>query len=113
MAESPLKENVKESERSLYRRLGGYDVIAAAIDGMLTRMRADPRFARFTGGRGEESTQRGRQLLIDQLCALSGGPCIYIGRDMKTFAQGTRHQRGRLASQHESHARCHGRTEDS
>ena len=73
---------------SLYRRLGGYDVIASAIDGMLSRMRADPRFARFTGGRGEESTQRGRQLLIDQLCALSGGPCIYIGRDMKTSHKG-------------------------
>ena len=27
-------------------------------------------------------------MLVDQLCALSGGPCIYIGRDMKTSHEG-------------------------
>ena len=28
--------------------------------------------------------KRARQLLVEQLCALTGGPCVYIGRDMKT-----------------------------
>ena len=40
-------------------------------------------FARFGGGRSLDSTQRGRELLISQMCELSGGPCKYIGRDMK------------------------------
>ncbi len=40
-------------------------------------------FARFGGGRSLDSTQRGRELLISQMCELSGGPCKYFGREMK------------------------------
>jgi hemoglobin len=29
-----------------------------------------------------------RQLVVDQLCAATGGPCLYIGRDMKTAHKG-------------------------
>ena len=31
-------------EASLYKRIGGYDVIAAVIDDVFAFMRADPRF---------------------------------------------------------------------
>ena len=72
------------SEQSLYRRLGGYDVIAAVIDDLFAALRADPTFARFGAGRSLDSHARARQLLVDQMCELSGGPCVYIGRDMKT-----------------------------
>ena len=72
---------------SLYQRLGGYDVIAAIIDDLLTRMREDPKFARY-GTRSADSRNRARQLLVDQMCALAGGPCVYIGRDMKTAHTG-------------------------
>ena len=41
-------------------------------------------FGRFTGGRSQDSLKRARQLLVDQLCSLTGGPYVYIGRDMKT-----------------------------
>jgi hemoglobin len=78
---SPLVE-------TLYRRLGGYDVIAAVIDEFLSLFRSDPRFARFGGGRSLDSHQRARQLLVDQMCSLAGGPCVYIGRDMKTAHAG-------------------------
>jgi len=71
------------SEETLYRRLGGYDVIAAVIDEFLSRFRSDPRLARFGTGRSVDSHQRTRQLLVDQICWLAGGPCQYIGRDMK------------------------------
>ena len=77
-----------EPSASLYRRLGGYDVIAAVIDDMFAALRADPAFARFGAGRSIDSHNRARQLLVDQVCQLSGGPCIYIGRDMKTSHQG-------------------------
>lgn len=76
------------AEHSLYKRLGGYDVIAAVIDDMFTAMRADPAFARFGAGRSIDSHNRTRQLLVDQMCQLSGGPCVYIGRDMKTSHTG-------------------------
>jgi len=73
---------------SLYRRLGGYDVIAAIIDDLFETLRADPAFARFASGRSADSHLRARQLLVDQMCELTGGPCHYIGRDMKTSHAG-------------------------
>ena len=83
-----MKSHDSQPEETLYRRLGGYDVIAAVIDEFLSRFRSDPRFARFGGGRSLDSQQRGRQLLIEQMCSLAGGPCGYIGRDMKTAHAG-------------------------
>jgi len=73
---------------TLYQRMGGYDVIAGVIDDFLNRFRSDPRFARFGMGRSLNSIQRARQLLVDQMCALAGGPCLYTGRDMKTSHAG-------------------------
>ena len=32
---------------TLYKRLGGYDAIAAVADDLLVRLQADPRLARF------------------------------------------------------------------
>jgi len=72
---------------SLYQRLGGYDVIAAFVDDTYQMLRTDPRFSRFAA-RSIDSQQRGRQLLVDQICHLAGGPCYYTGRDMKTSHAG-------------------------
>jgi hemoglobin len=79
-----------ESGTTLYQRLGGYDVIASVIDDFMERMRSDPKMQRFGAGRSTDSLGRSRQLLVDQLCALAGGPCIYIGRDMETSHAGLR-----------------------
>lgn len=73
---------------SLYKRLGAYDVIAGIVDELFARMKEDPQFQRFAMGRSLNSHKRARQLLVDQLCELAGGPCIYIGRDMKTSHEG-------------------------
>lgn len=80
----------ERSSRTLYERLGGYDVIAQVIDDLFARLRSDPLFERFAAGRSLDSHHRARQLLVDQLCSLSGGPCFYIGRDMKTSHAGLR-----------------------
>ena len=74
---------------SLYQRLGGYDVIAAFVDDTYRMLRNDPRFSRFAA-RSIDSQQRARQLLVDQICNLAGGPCFYTGRDMKTSHAGLR-----------------------
>lgn len=84
----PMVRKDSSGDRSLYRRIGGYDVIAAIVDDFFAAMRDDPRFARFGTGRGADSKQRAQQLTVEQLCALSGGPCVYIGRDMKTSHAG-------------------------
>jgi len=72
----------------LYHRLGGYDVIAAVVDDLFQMLRNDPKFSRFAMGRSTDSQQRARQLFVDQLCQLAGGPCLYIGRDMRTSHAG-------------------------
>jgi hemoglobin len=73
-----------QEKQTLYQRIGGYDKIAAVASDYFDLNRSDPRMSRFSGGRSQDSLKRARQLLIDQLCTLSGGPCNYIGRDMKT-----------------------------
>lgn len=75
-------------EQSLYKRLGGYDAIAAVTDDFIGRLVADKSLQRFFGGHSKDSLGRIRQLIVDQLCAATGGPCVYIGRDMKTAHQG-------------------------
>jgi hemoglobin len=79
-----MNSSQHNSEQTLYQRLGGYDRIASIIDGLFAALRADPRFRRFGEGRSLDSHMRARQLLVDQVCSLAGGPCFYIGRDMKT-----------------------------
>lgn len=73
---------------SLYQRLGGYDALAAVTDDFLGRLAADKSLSRFLAGHSKDSISRIRQLIVDQLCAATGGPCVYIGRDMKTAHQG-------------------------
>ena len=74
--------------KTLYQRLGGYDAIAAVTDDFIGRMAADKQLGRFFVGHSTGSLKRIRQLVVDQLCAATGGPCVYIGRDMKTAHKG-------------------------
>jgi hemoglobin len=78
----------KSNQKSLYQRLGGYDAIAAVVDDFIGRLVADPQLNRFFDSTSTDSKKRIRQLVVDQLCAATGGPCIYIGRDMKTAHEG-------------------------
>ncbi len=43
---------------TLYKRLGGYDAIAAVADNLLPRLMADPRLGRFWKHRGEDGVRR-------------------------------------------------------
>lgn len=73
---------------SLYKRLGGYDALAAVTDDFIGRLATDKTLGRFFVGASDNSKIRIRQLVLDQLCAATGGPCVYIGRDMKTAHKG-------------------------
>ena len=78
----------QKSSGSLYQRLGGYDALAAVTDDFIGRLAADKDLARFFTGASDDSKKRIRQLVLDQLCQATGGPCLYIGRDMKTSHKG-------------------------
>jgi hemoglobin len=73
---------------TLYKRLGGYDALAAVTDDFLGRLATDQQFSKFFVGHSADSIKRIRQLIVDQLCAATGGPCVYTGRDMKTANAG-------------------------
>jgi hemoglobin len=83
-----LAMGVGAQTNSLYKRLGGYDALAAVTDDFIGRLATDKTVGRFFVGASENSKMRIRQLIVDQLCAATGGPCVYIGRDMKTAHKG-------------------------
>src|SRR5438034_1299648 len=72
------------SEKSLYQRVGGYYALALVVDDFIGRLIADKRFEKFFAGFSVDSKKRIRQHILDQFCAATGGPCVYMGRDMKT-----------------------------
>ena len=76
------------TEKTLYARLGGYDVIAAVVDEFSQTFSTDPRMTRFVSAMNLERRKRNRQLTVDYLCAASGGPALYLGQDMKTAHAG-------------------------
>jgi hemoglobin len=75
-------------EKSLYQRLGGYDAIAAVTDEFIGRLASDEQEKRFFIGFSTDNKMRIRQLIVDQICKSTGGPCLYSGRDMKTAHAG-------------------------
>ena len=65
----------------LYKAFGEKPGLVALMDDFMVRLLADPR----TGPHFQPSNQqRVKEQLVEQLCALSGGPCVYKGADMKS-----------------------------
>src|SRR6185436_11458043 len=76
--------NSAQEKKTLYARLGGYDAIAAVVDDFIFRLATDKRFEKFFTGFSNDSKKKLRQHILDQFCVAAGGPCVYMGRDMKT-----------------------------
>lgn len=76
------------AKKALYQRMGGYDNLAGIVGDFLKQLGEDHAFDRFGQGRGKNSLERAKQLIVEQLCWLTDGPCVYIGRDMKTAHTG-------------------------
>ena len=77
-----------EPAPSLYKRLGGREGIAIVVGDFVGSMAADPRVSeRFKGMKGPD-IEKLKSNLSDQICDATGGPCSYLGRDMKTTHKG-------------------------
>ena len=88
-APTPLNAQEQSAdERSLYKRLGGYDVIAATVDNFLERYDNDPKLISVLGGLNAAESARIRQHFVDYLCERTDGPCLYLGRDMTATHEG-------------------------
>jgi len=65
----------------VYRALHERDGIERIVANLLNRVRADPRISDIFKATDMERLNR---TLTEQICYISGGPCHYTGRDMKT-----------------------------
>ena len=75
-------------EATLYRRLGGYDTIAAFVDQWAGRFLADPPLAAYFRGMSNDTKGKARQLIVDFIAASLGGPTLYTGRTMRVLHEG-------------------------
>jgi hemoglobin len=73
---------------SLYQRLGGREGIALVVDDFVANMVADSRVNKRFQGMQPPAVFKLRSNLADQICDATGGPCAYLGRDMKTTHKG-------------------------
>ncbi len=83
-----ISAQMTPSATSLYKRLGGYDAIAAVVDDFIPRLATDAQTGKFFVGTSKDSQGRIRQHLVDQICNATGGPCLYLGRTMKAAHAG-------------------------
>jgi hemoglobin len=73
---------------TLYKRLGGREGIALVVGDFVTNMTGDSRVnARFKDMKPAD-VEKLKSNLADQICDATGGPCSYLGRDMKTAHKG-------------------------
>lgn len=72
-------------DASLYDRLGGKAAISAVVDDFIGNVAGD---ARINKRFATTDILRLKAMLVDQICAGTGGPCKYTGRDMATAHEG-------------------------
>jgi len=70
---------------SLYNRLGGKPAISTVIDEFVGNVAKD---TRVNGRFASTDIPRFKGHMVDQVCAATGGPCTYTGRDMITTHKG-------------------------
>jgi hemoglobin len=73
---------------SLYKRLGGREGIALVVDDFWVNMAADARVNKRFTGLQPPAVFKLKSNISDQICDAAGGPCSYVGRDMKTTHKG-------------------------
>ena len=69
-----------QKDDHLYKAFGERPGLVSLMDEFMLRLLADPR----TGPHFRPANQQHvKEQLVEQFCALGGGPCIYKGADMK------------------------------
>ena len=81
MAGSSFAQQMAAKDDQLYKAFGEKAGLVSLMDDFMLRLVADPR----TGPHFKPANQqRVKEQLVDQFCALGGGPCVYKGADMKS-----------------------------
>jgi hemoglobin len=74
--------------KSLFDRLGGSDGIKAVIDKFVENVTQDPAVNKSFKGTKGPKLDAFKKNLADQMCEVTGGPCKYAGKDMKSAHKG-------------------------
>ena len=81
LAGASFAQQTYAADDQLYKAFGEKAGLVAIMDDFMVRLVADPR----TGPHYRPANQqRIKEQLVEQLCALGGGPCVYKGADMKS-----------------------------
>ena len=77
-------------DKTLYERLGGKKSITAVVDQFVTNVAGDARINSFFKADVADPKRlaKFKKNLVDQICQGSGGPCKYMGKDMKSAHAG-------------------------
>lgn len=77
-------------DQTLYQRLGGKKAITAVVNEFVGRVAADNRINAFFKDTAADPKRLAsfKKKLVDQICEASGGPCKYMGKDMKSAHAG-------------------------
>lgn len=78
---APAMAQTMATSDALYQSFGQKPGIAKVMDRAVDRWMADPRIQPFFK---DTVPQRLKFGLTEQVCQLTGGPCVYGGQDMKT-----------------------------
>jgi len=73
---------------TLYQRLGGREAIKLVVDDFVGNLAADPRVNQRFKGLDAGRIAKLQTNLADQICDATGGPCAYLGKDMKAAHAG-------------------------
>ena len=81
LAGSSFAQQTIPKDDQLYKAFGEKAGLVTLMDDFMVRLLADAR----TGPHFQPANQqRIKEQLVEQLCSLSGGPCVYKGADMKS-----------------------------
>lgn len=67
------------ADDSLYERIGGMPMLQAIVDELIDEVASDPALNQSFN---KVNLRRVKDLLAEQLCELTGGPCEYTGENM-------------------------------
>jgi hemoglobin len=70
---------------SLYDRLGKKEAITAVVGDFVANVAADTKINALFA---KTDIPHLKQMLVEQICQATGGPCQYTGKDMKTAHEG-------------------------
>ena len=85
-----LSSATAQKQASLYDNLGGKKAITAVVNEFVSRVAADNRINAYFQQTASDPKRLAsfKAKLVDQICEASGGPCKYMGKDMKSAHAG-------------------------